>query len=202
MEEITLTELQRDALQELANIGAGNASTALSQMVNKTIQMEIPKVDLVDISKVRGTMHIEDIVVGVFMRISREIPSYVLLLIPERSAFSLAGLLTGDSTPKEMLSELDQSAIQEVANVMICAFFNSISEMLGMSIMPDPPKLAYDILDAVIDYVLIQIGQITNELLVFDLELKEEEEDQFTMHMCLLPEPNSIKTILEKLNVL
>jgi len=202
MEKIVLTDLQKDALQEIANIGAGNASTALSQMVNKTIHMGIPKVDLVDIAHVRETMQTEEIVVGVFMKISQEIPSYVLLLVPEKSAYSLAGLLTGDSSPKDMLSEMDQSALQEVANVMICAFFDSLSELLGMSIVPDPPHLAYDIPDAVIDYILIQIGMSTNDLIVFNIELKEEEKEQFNLQMYLLPEPGSIKTILEKLNML
>ena len=201
MDKINLTDLQKDALQELANIGAGNASTALSQMVNKTIHIGIPRIDIVDITQATEIIHDEGVVIGIFMRIPNGIPSYLLLIIPEKSAFLLAGLLTGEPPQGDILSEMDQSALQEVANVMICAFFDSISELLNISITPSPPHLAYDISDAVMDYILIQIGQTSNDIIVFNVDIKEEKKTQFSMHMCLLPESNSVKVILEKLDI-
>jgi len=57
METITLNEMQRDALQEVANIGASHAATALSQMVNKPIQVGIPRIDVVPIEKVLRLSH-------------------------------------------------------------------------------------------------------------------------------------------------
>jgi len=203
MQEMKINEEQRDALQEMANIGAGNASTALSQMVNKKIQMGIPKAELINLEDV--TNHIEkgQVVVGIYLRISDEIPSYVMLLIPRDSAFSIADMLLqreSDSSV-EVLSEMDKSALNEVGNVMICAFFDSLSELFQMSIVPGPPKLAYDIPDAIIDYILIQIGQVANQVLFFNVDLKDEDKEGFKIDMFLLPEPQSIDTILEKLGV-
>jgi chemotaxis protein CheC len=203
MEEIILNPIQRDALQEVANIGAGHASTVLSQMINRSIQMGVPRVEIIPLEKVSDYVKEENIVVGVYLKISDQIPSYVLLLIPRQSAFSLTNMLLGlkPENAKEILSELDKSALSEVSNIMICAFFDSLSELLGMTIIPGPPHLAYDIPEAVIDYVLIQIGAVSNQVVVFNVELKEEKQTNLKIHMFLLPEPQSVNILLEKLGV-
>jgi len=203
MQEIKISSEQKDALQEMANIGAGHASTALSQMVQKDIQMGIPKIELINLEDVSNHIEKGQIVVGIYLRISNEIPSYVMLLIPRESAFSIADmLLQRQSDPSvEVLSEMDKSALNEVGNVMICAFFDSLSELFQMSVVPGPPKLAYDIPDALIDYILIQIGQVANQVLFFNVDLKEEDKESFKIDMFLLPEPQSVDILLEKLGV-
>jgi chemotaxis protein CheC len=137
------------------------------------------------------------------LKISDEIPSYVMMLIPRESAFSLADLLLGvnDRSGDKVLSEMDTSALSEVANVMICSFFDSISALLGMSVVPGPPNLAYDIPEAVLDYVLIQIGEVSNDIFLFNVDLQEEKEHNFEIHMFLLPEPNSVNTLLERMGL-
>jgi len=165
--------------------------------------MGIPKVEIVPLENVKDYVKDEQIVVGIFLKISDEISSYVLLLIPRDSAFLLSSMLMGEKPDlgKEILSEMDISALKEVSNVMICAFFDSLSELLGISVVPGPPRLAYDIPTAVIDYVLIQIGQVANEIVVFNIDLKEETKDNFKIDMFLMPEPESVDVLLEKLGV-
>jgi chemotaxis protein CheC len=200
---MTLNETQRDAMQELANIGAGHASTVLSQMIHRNVQMGIPKIEVVTIDKVPLYIKDERIVVGIYLKISKQIPSYILLLIPRESAFALAHLLNVEEKdkPTAILSELDKSALCEVGNVMVCAFFDSLSELLGISILPSPPVLAFDIPEAVLDYALIQIGAVSNQVIVFNVDLKEEQKDALKIHMFLMPEPQSVDIILHKLGV-
>lgn len=111
-------------------------------------------------------------------------------------------LLGTNHDPKnQVLTEMDKSALNEVGNVMICAFFFFFSELLQLSIIPGPPNLAYDIPNAVLDYILIQIGQISNEVIFFNVDLKEEEKDSFKIDMYLMPEPKSIDVLLEKMGM-
>ena len=203
MDKIILNSDQKDGLQELANIGAGHASTALSKMINREIKMGIPHVKVIPLSEAGNYIRDEHVVVGIFLKISEEIPSYVMLLIPRESAFSLADLLLGNNERSGdfVLSEMDTSALSEVANVMICSFFDSISSMLGMSVVPGPPHLAYDIPEAVLDYVLIQIGEVSNDIFLFNVDLEGEKENNFEIHMFLLPEPDSINTLLDKMGL-
>ena len=203
MEKITMNDMQKDALQEVANIGASHAATALSKMINRDIKISVPQVDILPLENIVDCVKDEKIGVGIFLKISDQIPSYVLLLLPKDSAFALADLLMGKEPDpvKDILSEMDSSALQEVANVMMCAFFDSVTALLGIPIVPSPPALAYDEPVAVMDYVLIQIGEVANEAVVFNVELQEEKGKSFDINMFLLPEPNSVKTILEKLGM-
>lgn len=203
MEKISLDTLQKDGLQELANIGAGHASTALSKMINRDVKMGIPHVEVIPLSEAGKYIQHEQIVVGIFLKISDEIPSYVMLLIPRSSAFALSDLLLGSSegTGERVLSDMDMSALSEVANVMICSFFDNISALLGMSVVPGPPHIAYDIPEAVLDYVLIQIGQVSNDVFLFNVDLQEEKEHNFEIHMFLLPEPDSVNTLLKRMGL-
>lgn len=203
MEKITLDINQKDGLQELANIGAGHASTALSQMINREVKMGIPHVEVIPLAEAGSYIQHEQIVVGIFLKISDEIPSYVMMLIPRESAFALSDLLLGQQSKEDerILSEMDTSALSEVANVMICSFFDSISALLGMSVVPGPPHLAYDIPEAVLDYVLIQIGEVSNDVFLFNVDLQEEKENNFEIHMFLLPEPDSVNTLLKRMGL-
>ena len=203
MEKITLDTNQKDGLQELANIGAGHASTALSQMINREVKMGIPHVEVIPLGEAGSYIEHEQVVVGIFLKISDEIPSYVMMLIPRESAFALSDLLLGSQqqSGERVLSEMDTSALSEVANVMICSFFDSISALLGMSVVPGPPHLAYDIPEAVLDYVLIQIGEVSNDVFLFNVDLQEEKENNFEIHMFLLPEPDSVNTLLKRMGL-
>ena len=204
MEKIVLNNEQKDGLQELANIGAGHASTALSKMIDREVKMGIPHVEVIPLAEAGTYIEHEQIVVGIFLKISDEIPSYVMMLIPRDSAFSLSDLLLGiqeKGNNERVLSEMDMSALSEVANVMICSFFDSISALLGMSVVPGPPHLAYDIPDAVLDYVLIQIGEVSDDVFLFNVDLQGEKEHNFDIHMFLLPEPQSVDILLDRMGL-
>ena len=203
MEKITLDSSQKDGLQELANIGAGHASTALSKMINREVKMGIPYVKVIPLSDAGKYIQNEQVVVGIFLKISDEIPSYAMMLIHRESAFYLADLLLGTNEQSEnmVLSEMGTSALSEVANVMICSFFDSISSLLDISVIPGPPHLACDMPEAVLDYVLIQIGEVSNDVFLFDVDLQEENNHNFNIHMFLLPEPDSVNILLEKMGL-
>jgi chemotaxis protein CheC len=203
MEEIIVSDLQRDALQEIANIGASHAATALSQLVQKEIKIMIPKINIVSLDHTIDKFKNEETIVGIFLKISDEIPSYSLLLLTKKSAFALADILLGQKSEstKTEITDIEKSALEEVGNIMMCAFFDSVADLLHIPIIPGPPVLAYDMPSAVMDYVLIQIGAIADKIFVFDTAVGEEKEGTFDISLFLVPEPKSIHIILEKLGM-
>lgn len=203
METITLNEMQRDALQEVANIGASHAATALSQMVNKPIQVGIPRIDVVPIEKSIETVPQTDPVVGVFLQMSQETPLYVMVLLSKESAFYLANLLLNQpEETRDDFSEMEESALMEVSNVMMSSFFDSITQLINVSMIPGPPVIAFDMPAAILDYALIKVGSVANSVLLFETAVSEEEKDTFDVNMFLIPEPKTIDMILEKLGML
>ena len=203
MEQITLNNDQKDALQEVANIGAAHAATALSKMVGREIKMGIPNVEVIPIERTVDSVIDQEVVAAVFLKIEDGIPLNILLLSSKESSIALSNMLLGKdiNESREILDEMDQSAIKEVGNVIMCAFFDSLTELLGVSLIPGPPHLAYDMPAAVLDYVLIQLGEVANEAVVFSCDVKEEKGSNFRLDLFLLPSPSSVQIMLEKIGM-
>ena len=202
METITLNEMQRDALQEVANIGASHAATSLSKMVNKPIQVGIPRIDVVPIEKSIEAVPQTDPVIGVFLQMSQETPLYVMVLLSKQSAFYLANLLLNQpEETRDNFSEMEESALMEVSNVMMSSFFDSITQLINVPMIPGPPVIAFDMPSAILDYALIKVGSVANQVLLFETAVSEEGINTFDVNMFLIPEPQTIDLILEKLGM-
>ena len=202
IETLSLNEMQRDALQEIANIGASHAATALSKMVNRPIQVGIPKIDVVPIEKSIESVPQNDPVIGVFRQMAQETPLYVLVLLSKESAFYLANLLLNQPDQnRDTFSEMEESALMEVSNVMMSSFFNSITQLINVSMIPGPPVIAFDMPSAILDYALIKVGSVADSVILFETAVSEEGNNTFDVNMFLIPEPKTIELILEKLGM-
>jgi chemotaxis protein CheC len=198
-----LSESQRDSLQEFVNIGASHAATALSKMVDQYIQIGIPDVKILPLEQTIDACDVDGICFGVFTKISDQYPTYSLLLLSEKDAFSLVDLLF-DETPDESdeyLQDMYKSALQEIGNIMMSSFLNSIAELLQISVIPGPPYLAYDDPVAIMDYILIQLGKKSDEVVLFDVDLTCNGKKSFDIKMLLFPQPETKEFILEKLEM-
>ena len=82
-----VSEQYYDVLKELGNIGAGNAMTALSQMLNCKIDMRVPKVELLEFNQVGEAVGgDEQIMVGVFLGVEGDVTGSMLFLVEVESA--------------------------------------------------------------------------------------------------------------------
>jgi len=203
LDEIKLTDLQRDAMQEVSNIGASHAATALSQMVFKDIEIGIPKINIIPIEDTIECVITEEIAVGIFLKIADNFPTYILLLLPFDSALNMSAMLMGNQPDpyKADLDEMEKSAMQEVGNIMMTSFFDSISELIGLSLVPGPPTVACDMPVAIMDFIIAQLGEVASKVVVFDIELNDEKNNNFKIDILLMPEPKAIEMILEKIGM-
>src|SRR5579883_230705 len=91
-----LNDISLDVLREVGNIGAGNAMTALATMVDHRVDMSIPQVGIVPLSKFTEMAGgSEAVAVGVYMPVTGDAPGHVAFLLPERSACHLTDQLLG-----------------------------------------------------------------------------------------------------------
>ena len=202
MEKISLNDMQQDALQEIANIGASHAATSLSQMVNKPIQVGIPRIKVVPIEKSVESVPQSEPVIGVLLQMAEETPLYVMVLLSKQSAFYLANLLLNQpEETRDTFSEMEESALMEVSNVMMSSFFDSITNLINVSMVPGPPVIAFDLPAAILDYALIKVGNVADQVILFETAVSEEGNNTFDVNMFLIPEPKTIDLILEKLGM-
>jgi chemotaxis protein CheC len=201
-DEFDLSPLQLDALREIGNIGAGNSATALSQIINKKIDMNVPKVAFVPIEEVPDLVGGPDtIVVGVFLRVYGKAPSNILFLMPQKSAFYLVDTLLGKTKgTTQKLDAMDESALKEIGNILSGAYLNAFFNFTHISMLPSIPAMAMDMAGAILNVVLIKLGQMGDQAMVIETEFLSEEEG-INGHFFLVPDPGSLSTLIKAVGV-
>ena len=197
-----LTPTQMDALREIGNVGAGNSATALSQIINHRIDMNVPEVSIVPLGEVPDLVGgPEAVVVGVFLRVYGQAPGNILFLLPVESAFYLVDMLMGKKKGEtQTLDYLDESALMEIGNILAGAYLNALFNLTKLSLLPSIPALAMDMAGAILNVVLIQLGQMGDHALVIETEFSTDEEG-IKGHFFLVPDPGSLDTILTAVGV-
>lgn len=192
-----LEHVHLDALQEICNIGMGHAATALSQMISKPVNLNVPKVHLAHLAQVPEIIGgAEQVVAGIYMQIWGEVRGNILLIFPKESAMALADLLVGEDSPHESgLTEMHASLLKEVGNILAGSYLSTMEQLLNISLLPSVPSLAFDMAGAIVDYILIQLGQESDTTLVIEAEFFGHDK-KITGRFFLLPDPKSLELIL------
>ena len=138
---IELTELQKDGIGELLNIGMGNAAESLSQMVGEEVLLSVPNIQLVSIADLDHlNMNPRVDMSAVSQKFDGAFKGNALLLFPESKSLELVWALLQGSVPKEEISEMEEEALSEVGNVIINACLGSLANMLKDGIESDFPQ--------------------------------------------------------------
>jgi chemotaxis protein CheC len=201
----TLKALQLDALREVANIGAGHAATALSQMVGGPIMISVPTVNIARLEDVPPQVSPDDEPVAVvLLHMFGDLTGRTLLVFPRPTAMRLADLLLrrpGDGTRRDF-TEMEESALKEAGNILCSAYMNALSDFMGMMLIPSPPSLAVDISTAVLTTAYLQFGTdrdyvfcVVSEFYMTDIG------ERLRGYFLLLPDPASLQAILRAVHV-
>jgi chemotaxis protein CheC len=199
----SLKALQLDALREVANIGAGHAATALSQMIGGTIMITVPTINVSRLEEVPPQISApEEPVAAVLMHMLGDLTGRTLLVFPKPTAVRLASLMLRRPDSPEELGEMEQSAIKEAGNILSSAYMNALSDFMGMMLLPSPPSLAIDMSTAVLTTAYLQFG--TDRDYVFCVESEfymTDVEERLRGFFLLLPDPASLQAILRAVRV-
>jgi chemotaxis protein CheC len=191
-----LSTVQADAIQELGNIGAAHAATTLSQMLGSTIEMSVPAIKVIDLSQLGNYMG-EEAAAMVAFELQGDIPhgGYVLFYITRESAVRMTNTMLGMTETNRPLSEMDESALLEVGNIMVSAFLDATAELLGFVMLPSPPALSIDMAHAAMESLIAQMQEETNEVLLFSTELTCEEY-KIDSDIIMMPEKSTLERII------
>jgi len=198
----TVTSQYYDVLKELGNIGAGNAMTALSQMIGSKIDMRVPQVKLLDFNEL-GTMigGEEQIMVGVFFGVEGDVTGSMLFLLELQSAKHLINkVMMGMGDPENPeFTDMERSAMQEVGNIITGAYLNSLATITNLCIFPSPPSLTIDMAGAILSVPAIEFGIYGDKILMIQSQFFDDVEiDGFFV---LVPDIDSYAKILTALGL-
>ncbi|MDW7675582.1 MAG: chemotaxis protein CheC [Bacillota bacterium] len=195
-----LSDLQLDALKEIGNVGAGNAATALSQLLQKKIDMEVPRVKVMPTTDIPDAVGGSELLVaGVYLRVESTAPSNILFVLPIENAQKLVNALMGKEEHED-IDEMGHSALMEIGNILAGSYLNSLSMFTSLAFAPSVPALAIDMSGAILTSVIFNLGEVADYTMVIETKFMEDEAD-VSGYFFLLPEPDSLQTILVALGV-
>jgi len=196
-----LNSLQIDVLREIGNIGAGNAATALSKMISKKIEMDVPKVNILEFAKVPelvGGPEVE--VIGIYFKVTGDINGSIMFLLGKRSAKTLTNLLMSKEDEGESLDDMDFSALQEVGNILAGSYLSSLATLTGLKLTVSVPSLAMDMAGAILSVPVILFGQVGDKVMLIETDFSEGT-NHVKGNFFLIPDEDSFEILLKSLGV-
>jgi chemotaxis protein CheC len=192
---------QLDALREVANIGAGHAATALSQLTGHTIMINVPALGVHPRTEIRTLLEKPDgEVAAVDVRMLGELTGQTLLVFEHQAAKELAALLTMRQPGEGPLSELERSAVQEVGNILASAYLNALSQIVGGVLLPTPPRVDTGPGGDVVHLAATR-GPGSDPVLTINTRFTMEGGSEVRGTFLVLPDHDSLARILEALRV-
>ncbi len=200
LEQVTNTYM--DVLREIGNIGAGNAMTALSQMLQSKVDMQVPQVRLLEFSEVGAMVGGEEqLMVGVLLGVEGDITGSIMFLVELNAAKGLVKkIMMGYESGLEGLDEMETSAMMEVSNIITGAYLNSLATMTNLCIYPTPPSLTVDMAGAILSVPAIMFGTMGDNILLIQSRFFDEVE--VDGYFILIPDLDSYQKILSALGIM
>ena len=175
---ITLEEMSDeyfDVLKELGNIGAGNATTALSQMMQCKVDMSVPQVKLMEFKELGQLMGGEEIIMaGIYLAIEGDVAGSIMFLLEKQAARHLVNKLMGTSVEGEEFSDMEFSALKEVGNIITAAYLNSLASLTNLKLQPSVPDLTVDMAGAILSVPAIEFGTLGDKMLLIQTQFFDD----------------------------
>jgi chemotaxis protein CheC len=205
MEDVRdLKESQLDAMREVANIGAGHAATALSQMTNRTIMINVPRVKIRPLEDAGDMLGPPDqVVASVLMHMMGDLTGRAMLLFPEPAALVLCDyLFRRERGTTTAFGEMEQSSLKEAGNILASAYLNALSDFMGMMLVPSVPSLVIDLSGAILTSAHLNFGHDREYALCVETSFRSEgSNESMAGHFLLLPDLASLQSIFDAIRI-
>ena len=190
-----------NVFREISNIGSGNASTSLAQMLNEIVDIGIPNSDLREFSDITNSYSSpEELVVGTVLQISGDLEGFIMVIMDVDSTLTLLSRLLGRKIEcdKENYEELykELNSVGEICNILCGTYLTA--DMTGLTIDQSIPYFSVDMVMAIMNLPASLYGGESDSILCIETEfftLDREIEGKYYF----IPKVESCNTLLSKL---
>ncbi len=153
MKKFKINEEELEFLKELINIGCGNASAALEQLLGTTVVMEVPEVRIIkpaELSSLIGSL--DKPVLGVKMSLLGDIKGDIFLIAADENKAALKDLAEKAAPGYGKIEPCsDMSVFEEISNIVVGVFVYSIHDFCGLNLYHTVPDSRIDLLMSLLD---------------------------------------------------
>lgn len=194
---MSLDKDKKDILKEIANIGAGNAATAFSTMVDQETNITVPRITLMNIEELPEiTGDQEDYIACILINFDGEISGKILLVFEMESIEKILHLLFGEGELPS--TNIQNSALRELGNILSGAYLKAINTFSGLNLSQGLPAIAYDMAGAVLSSSVIDFSQSGDEIILMETEFIISSE-KLELYYFFIPEKESINILFQHL---
>lgn len=195
-----ISDTYLDVLREIGNIGAGNAMTALAQMLGRKVDMKVPQIMLLDFPQVGEAMGGEEtLMAGIYFKVDGDIRGSIMFLLESESAKTLVSMLMGTEPEEGQFSDMEASALKEIGNIIAGSYLNSLAQLTNLVIYPSVPDMTFDMAGAILSVPAIEFGETGDRMLFIQTHFFDEA--QINGYFILVPEMESYSKILHALGM-
>jgi len=207
MKSIKLSSMQKDALKEVGNIGAGNATASLAQLIDKQVMMEVPSVQIVainDLMEIIGGP--EKIIAAILFGIKGEVTGTVYFVLTIEEAEYLIRQMTMDASMtldvNEEADALAISTLQETANILTGSYLSALADLTKLNMTTTVPYLSIDMAAATLVTGLVELSEITDYAIIIDAKITGNHSNESAKgHFLLIPDEDSIPILFKSLGI-
>ena len=195
------SDLQKDTIREISNIGMGNAATSLSTLVNTRVDITVPAVRVVpdtEISRVLGGEETE--VCAAYVQVVGDTHGHLVMIFSTADTQKLLGLMAPGADLVIGESEMANSALQELGNILSSSYLRSLADMTGLVMHATVPAVARDFAGSIVSYVVSNMYELTEDIMVVETHF-EVGGDRIDGQCLFIPEPGALAALLDSLGV-
>lgn len=197
-----LNEMHIDVLREIGNIGSGNAATSLSTMLGRPVNIDVPKVQILDYNQVVEALGGPEVmIVGLLLQLSGDVNGMMMFLLEKDFAHMTLNTLLGMSVSDfNEIDELGFSAMKEVANIMAGSYVNAVGDLTNLYVNISVPDICIDMAGAILSVPAIHYANISDKI-IFIEDTFSSEQVNTASRILMIPDVDSLKKIMTNLGI-
>lgn len=192
-----LTDIHLDVLKEVGNIGSGNAAAALSTLINKNVQIQMPNISIVPFQEATNLSGgAERVVAGVMSRMVGGIEGMILILMDKNFVNTIIKVFFNQEV--HGLIDMDETVVSALSEVG--TYVSAIGQLTGIDVKLASPCFQVDMAGALMSVPVIEFGEVGDKILYIDKNLIIDGQTM-NAEVFLIPTIDSLGTIMTKLGI-
>ncbi|MGL5972763.1 MAG: chemotaxis protein CheC [Oscillospiraceae bacterium] len=195
-----LSDIQKEIIKEIGNIGAGNAATSLSSLLNMPVGIKVPNVDILNINdaidKLGGP---ENMLIGIVVFLKNDLDGMMMFILEKEFANkSLSILLNKEIKDCNNIDDMTLSALKEISNIVVSSYINTMANFVGLNVNISVPEVCIDMVGAMLNVPATYFEQISEKIIMIKDEITIENK-VINSNTLIMPDIKSLNKIISKL---
>lgn len=187
-QQTTITRIQRDALKEVASLGAGSASNALSRLTNKTILVDFINIEFISPHEVPKLFTESNDISAVFLNVTGDLTGLMLFLSTQATSLELTKLVTEGKG----IEATKEDILKEVSNILTGSYLAALADMTSLNILESIPTFKSGIIKDIMELAEKKMPDVSTAILLETVLLVGEEMKQNRTEILFMLSPDQL----------